>query len=363
MMCQCDEVRGRRFLPHQLSHGKELQSQCRVKVTHGFQPGVCRECRGLAPLTEPVAAIHGRTTKIRRYYWRELFFRIQEILADGAAIDLEGAEVLALEEIKKAHALSPKYDLHEESERDFLSRYPVEVQEEHATVQKGGVIELETDSTCSPEEYVAAQLSKAGYRNIFCESTPFHALFAVFLWPVIQDRTDPLVRYARFGDRPSFELNGRSDYEIVTPLPEDFGTSAYASRRTEAIQNFFSEFQAVSHINLLSVFESRVEGSADLRQYLWAHHEQDLERARKLLEVLPMDAISACLRYLVQDYWRNYLGWPDLLAWRGSEVLFVEVKLSRDKLSEDQRHWIEANCTTLKLPFRMIKIHRKQRAS
>src|SRR5664279_5163831 len=69
MMCQCDEVRARRFLPHQLRVGHELDTRREVEVTYGFQPRICRECRGLMPIAEPRSATHGRTSKLRRYYW------------------------------------------------------------------------------------------------------------------------------------------------------------------------------------------------------------------------------------------------------------------------------------------------------
>jgi hypothetical protein len=65
------------------------------------------------------------------------------------------------------------------------------------------------------------------------------------------------------------------------------------------------------------------------------------------------------LRYLVGDYWNRYLGWPDLLAHKGSEYFFVEVKSSKDRLSENQKSWIQGNWAELKLPFKLVKIHRK----
>lgn len=68
--------------------------------------------------------------------------------------------------------------------------------------------------------------------------------------------------------------------------------------------------------------------------------------------------IKSILRYLVDSYWTNYVGWPDLVAYRGSELLFAEVKSSHDKLSDDQKHWIGQNHGRLKLPFKLIKIHR-----
>jgi hypothetical protein len=68
--------------------------------------------------------------------------------------------------------------------------------------------------------------------------------------------------------------------------------------------------------------------------------------------------INSILRYLVDSYWANYVGWPDLVAYRIGEWFFAEVKSSHDKLSDDQKHWIEQNHARLKLPFKLIKIHR-----
>lgn len=72
MMCACDEAYGRRDLPHQLAMGKRLDTQERVAVTHGFVAGICNTCRGIPEPAAPKAAIHGRTSKILRYYWREI---------------------------------------------------------------------------------------------------------------------------------------------------------------------------------------------------------------------------------------------------------------------------------------------------
>ncbi|MCC6479871.1 MAG: VRR-NUC domain-containing protein [Sphingomonadaceae bacterium] len=40
------------------------------------------------------------------------------------------------------------------------------------------------------------------------------------------------------------------------------------------------------------------------------------------------------------------------------EFVFVEVKSSSDRLSEDQKRWITDNSNCLKLPFRLAKIHK-----
>jgi hypothetical protein len=82
MMCACDRSFGERFLSHQLGEGSELETRKRVPVTLGFQPAVCNACRGLPLVAAPAAEGFGRTSKIRRYYWRELFFAEHERKAD-----------------------------------------------------------------------------------------------------------------------------------------------------------------------------------------------------------------------------------------------------------------------------------------
>src|SRR6202008_4173661 len=102
-----------------------------VPVTIGFWPDVCRECRGLPPEPHPVAEIFGRTTKLRRYYWRELFKRELELFAEWAISngkdilfakgpDAEAARKAAastsVKEITELHQTSPKFTfLQEES--------------------------------------------------------------------------------------------------------------------------------------------------------------------------------------------------------------------------------------------------------
>src|SRR5512147_1335531 len=72
MMCACDREFAERFRPHQLRRARDRYSGLDVPVTLGFQPGICAECRGLPPEPSPKAPLRGHTSKIRRYYWREI---------------------------------------------------------------------------------------------------------------------------------------------------------------------------------------------------------------------------------------------------------------------------------------------------
>jgi len=371
MMCACDEAFGHKFLPHQLREGREFETQERVPVTLGFQPRICSECRGLPADPAPAAAIYGRTSKIKRYYWRELFFAKQWATAEweeghpvttheerrAAASQIE-KRVLA--DIKALHATSPKYVFTERSQAEVIERYGVEVETLSASYTPGGgkgAVLLLDGEPSSPEAFATRYYEALGWSVLPLESVPFHALFGTLMWILIQDGADPKVRMVMFGDRHVYETT-RGHAEIWTFLPSDFGSKAYRQRRAPAISAHLDELPRDTD-ELLWTFDYWRSHSHDFRQYLWAHRDGDMNRARRLIEILPSETILKILRYLVDHYWEHYLGWPDLLLFRDAEILFVEVKSSSDKLSEDQKRWIADNHGHLGLPLRIAKIHRR----
>lgn len=371
MMCACDENFGRGFLAHQLTIGRELATQVDVPVDHGFVTDVCAECRGLPPTPSPLAESFGRTSKIKRYYWRELYFLDTLRGAEwaqahanaspeerGTAIAVIEAEVL--EEIKAHHAAAPKYVFSETSQAEVLKRYDVNVQAIGASYSdqpaKGAVILLGNEIV-SPEAYVSHLYQRQGWSVMQLESMPFHALFGVMMRLLIQDNSDPLVRLVGFGDRHVYETS-REKSPIWTFLPDDFGGKGYAQRRMKQIDSHLEDFPE-DRDGMLWLFDYWRLMSSDLRQYLRAHREGDVDRARQLVEVLAPTQIVTILRYLMADYWEHYLGWPDLLLHRGEEILLVEVKSSSDRLSNAQKGWIAGNHEHLRLPVRLVKVHRK----
>jgi len=370
MMCACDETFGRRFLAHQLREGCELDTQLRVPVTDGFQPAICSECRGLPADPAPAAAIHGRTSKIKRYYWRELFFAEHAARADwddahpdaGEAEKQDAYRAIdhrVAEEIKALHATSPKYVFTELSQAQVIERYAVEIDALSAVYAQAGTkgAQIIVDgAVVSPEAFATRHYQALGWSVLATESIPFHALFGVFMWILIEDPADPLGQMCSFGDRNAFEERRAKD-PIWTTLPQDFGTRGYGGRRAAAIDKHF-ESLVPDPGELLWLFDYWRSHSENLRQYLWAHRPADVDRARQLVEILPSATIISILRYLIAGYWDHYLGWPDLLLHRADELLFVEVKSSSDKLSEDQKRWIADNHETLRLPFRIAKIHK-----
>lgn len=374
MMCACDEVFGHRFLAHQLEYGVELETQVRVRVTLHFQANICSACGGMPLVAAPVAATAGRTSKIKRYYWRELYFAETERMADWKAanpdaspVEIHSAERRiakeVLVEMKALHLTAPKYNTHEPSQSDILERFTVEVDAfhpEYAAAPERGAVVIWEGEIVSPETFTTRQYEALGWSVMPLESAPLHALFGVMMWLLIEDPGDQNTHIVQFGSRTAFEA-GEEAPVITTCLPEDFGTSGYGSRRVKEIDEhfaFLSPDGTPDRDGLLELFDYWRDPSEKLRQYVWAHHVPDVNRARRLIEVLPAETTVAILRYLVDNYWRRYLGWPDLLMWQDVTFMMVEVKSSSDKLSAEQMRWIADNHDLLKVPFRIVKLHR-----
>lgn len=376
MMCLCDKEFAERYLPHQIEWGNELKTRRQVPVTLGFQPNICNTCRNLREEPRPMAEIHGRTSKIARYYWREISFDTIRKFAEWASTQgysdwtkasikhqdvFRSFEREVTAEIRKLHEKSPKYTYRaEESHAEVLSKYKVEVINLDGTYIKtneGRALILDGDDECSPEEYAKRYFIHGGYKVLFTESVPFHVLFGTFMWMLIQHPSDPRNRIVGFGNRHSFD-SGEPEQQIWTMLPEDFGSPGYGERRAKAIEEHLDIISGQKD-NLLWLFDYWTPHSEDLRQYLWAHRSEDVQKARAMISILPSEVVIRILRYLVTDYWRRFVGWPDLLVHNESEFFFAEVKSSSDKLSEDQKNWIRGNDAELKLTFKVVKIHKK----
>ena len=374
MMCSCDENFARKYLPHQISEATELKSKKRMPVTLGFQKKICDKCRGIPEKAYPRAEIYGRGSKIQRYYWREIAFETikrfeewsrKEGYDDWLQAMLEHKDTHkkfereVISEIKKLHENNPKYVYQEESQNEIISKYNVEIirlDGVYVKTPNRKVSILSGKTICSAEEFVEFHLKNLGYNVLVTESAPFHVMFGVFMWLLIQDLADTHNRLASFGDRDAFD-KGVEGKLISTFLPEDFGSSGYYRRRKSAIKAHLDSIPEEEE-ELFWTFDYWIDHSSDFRQYLWAHRPADLETAKKILNILPPTIIKQVLEFLIKDYYSRYLGWPDFLVYREKEYFFAEVKSSKDKLREDQKNWIRENSLHLQLPFKIYKIHK-----
>jgi hypothetical protein len=212
----------------------------------------------------------------------------------------------------------------------------------------------------SAEAYATRQYENLGWSVMPLESAPLHALFGVMMWLLIERPADPKSQRVSFGSRTAFD--GREPgAEIGMTLPSDFGTAGYARRRKDKIDEHFAMLTPDDFPErgaLLDLFDYWRGPSRNLREYLWAHRDLDVDRARRLIEILPPEKTLKILGYLLGAYWGRYVGWPDLLLSRGDDIMLVEVKSSGDRLSAEQMNWIADNYDILKLPFRVAKLHR-----
>ena len=360
MMCECDRFIGETFLPHQLSEGSELNTQKRFPVTIGFQKNVCDSCRGNQIIASPRAEIYGQTSKIRRYYWREIYFETCKryyIETGDSGIPhkfrerFEQIEAEVVQYFKSLHQTSPKYKYTEVSDAEIIKNYNVDVIKIRATyvrVDEKKVRIRSGDSLKTVEEFAIKYFSDLGGQVTICESRPFHVLFGTFMWLLIQDHHDTQNRVVGIGKRS--QEKGRKEI-IWMLLPDDFGTSGYYDRRIKAITKHLDSLQDIHWL-----FDYWLEPSADLREYLWAHADSDVATAKELLDKFSLEELKRILRVLVKNYWQNYCGWPDLLVTMGAKKFFVEVKSANDKLSEDQKHWIALNHSEMNFNFQIFKV-------
>lgn len=365
MMCSCDREFGEKHLPHQLRQGCVLETQERVDVTHGFFDNVCPECRGERPVAAPKAPIHRRTSKIKRYYWREIHFgtvcRLEEAghaqpsSLMGSAL-WESAEAAVIEDLKRLHERDPKYEYTDSPPSEIIAENQVRVVEVSVPHVRGSgrkvLVESEGEHLTA-EQFAVQYYKQDGFSALECESVPFHVLFGVYTWSLIQDTKDPLLRVASFGERDS-ALRDETPIMIETVLPSDFGTPGYYSRREDEINRHLGQLKCMADF-----FDEWLDDSWELRQYLWAHNQRDIDKARQLVILLGDERLRAVLRYLLMNYWQNYCGWPDLFLYQGESRRFVEVKSSKDKLSQDQMNWIRGNAAHMEFEFEVLKLIRQ----
>lgn len=369
MMCSCDQVHGERFLPHQLNMGSWEGSKERVPVTIGFQEKICPVCRGLKAVPAPKAPMPGATTKILRYYWREIFFETRRRFYDAHPnldpLDHNAPELnfpeerrviekQVISEIKEQHKINPKYEYSERTQQEVIETTNTEViliNAEHLSTGGKKVGICSGNEILTVEEFAADYFNKQGLNTIEVESAPFHVLFGVFMYLVIEDPNDRKGRVVQFGSRNDFDTGTRQEGMITSILPEDFGSARYYERQKEVIDPHISELDDLDWL-----FDYWLEYSSNLRQYLWAHREKDISKAKKVMSVLGLANIKKSLNYLVMNYWKNFCGWPDLLVFDDKSFFFVEVKSKNDKLSEDQKNWFLGNMKHMGFKAKIFKV-------
>src|SRR5699024_7248392 len=124
------------------------------------------------------------------------------------------------------------------SQSEVISQTNTEVilvNAQHVKTEERKVGIRDDNEIVTVEEFASRYFKRLGYKVMHVESMPFHVLFGVFMFLVIQDIGDDKGRLVQFGSRNDFD-NGRSDEgPISTILPEDFGGKSYYERQKELI--------------------------------------------------------------------------------------------------------------------------------
>lgn len=83
----------------------------------------------------------------------------------------------------------------------------------------------------------------------------------------------------------------------------------------------------------------------------------DLACSEKTLmqSVLDLARLNGWLCYHVHDSRRSAPGFPDILAIRGAELLAIECKSQRGKLTSDQERWLRAFAGVERVASLMVK--------
>jgi VRR-NUC domain len=395
MTCACVYDLAVHVLPHQTGWSVDPDTEERVAVTEQFANQICFDCRGVAPPAYPKAPHRGSASVVHRYYWHELWTRTSQAFLAWCRdrglplLDQDGRPLLSsyerqhpdefaringavLAEVRTEHEARPRYDVSRPSDADILAASGVDVVDlpacylEPAIDRKVLVMpvgNVDPAVAVSVEDYVAAEERIKGREVMFLESRPVQCLFGALMWLWVQDPADERGRLSFFGGRDG--IGADENGMIACILPGDFGIPGHAVRRAEALEAHLG-FLPDDTAELLWAYDYWLDPSRPLRQYLWAYTPEDEDRARVMIDVLGAPQIKLLLRFLAEDYWRRYCGWPDLLTWRptptgAEDPALIEVKSSGDRLSEDQRTWIGDNAATLRLPFRLVKVHRTER--
>jgi hypothetical protein len=374
MICSCDKAYASKYSPNSIHEGVWLKTQERIQVTLGFQNKICPECRGEEAIAAPINPLPGANSKIKRYYWREIYMETTKRFYDkynhldptvfnefDMPEERKVIENQVVKSIKALHAKSPKYTYDELSQSEVISKTNTEVIleiKEYSETSNRKVGIKHKDKTLTVEEFASEYFKDLGYQVLFVESRPFHVLFGIFMCLIIHDSNDTKNEFVQFGSRSDYENGEETVGQIMTLIPSDFGTSGYFLRRKNEIRSHLEEIllNAKEPEDLNFYFDLWIGHSYELRQYLWAHREKDIETARKVMHVIKAEGLIRVLKYLSLDYWKNFCGWPDLLVFNSRDFFFVEVKSSKDKLSEDQKNWFIGNDAHMKFKAKIFKI-------
>ena len=287
----------------------------------------------------PARLFMDKKGKVERYYWREIFKTYCEYVLNWLQQNSDQVKDIiefqsrfrgiATELKKKAkkhwQALdkqSPKYDLKERTEAEFLSQVPVpliRIEAKYRQIEKNdqkiGKWINQSGQLASVEEIGSEWYRSKGYNILACERKFISTWVGTFLSLPIQDPSDLRVRSTFRNSTKGWTSHNQNSLLISILLPEDFGSPEYYKRREVAIKAGIRRMRTAG--NLRTLFDELLDDSESLRDYLWVNDDKTVEVARIALNILPKETVVTSVEWAIQDFWHRQPGWPDLICLQG----------------------------------------------
>ncbi|KAI9351158.1 hypothetical protein DFJ73DRAFT_379247 [Zopfochytrium polystomum] len=173
------------------------------------------------------------------------------------------------------------------------------------------------------EQFALAWWSRDGWKGFHSENSIVTTLFGLLFWDIIFDDTQPGVFSNPFQDAPL-----------------DLATEYFYEARKDAIQARLADIEKGKAEELISAVDDRERPTATrCRGVNWNAFSK--EEILEIASGFGSTALSKISSAFCRNYWATSSGVPDLCIYKGGKVKLVEVKGEGDRLSQQQRHWLE----------------------
>ena len=183
-------------------------------------------------------------------------------------------------------------------------------------------LELEKDDNLSVEKQVVAALSDEHNRYYYVENSLLNTLFGLLFWDAI---------YA--------PVSG-AFFNPFQSHPADLYRRGFADKRTEFINDAFSEIERGSYRNTIVQRAIQKRGVTNSLIRWSIVSDELLETA---LQLIPAEHLSVIFKRLLSDIRTHRSGFPDLIRFdlEQNEYELIEVKGPGDRLQDNQRLWLD----------------------
>jgi hypothetical protein len=179
-------------------------------------------------------------------------------------------------------------------------------------------------------------LERAGWQVFYAENTLLNALLGLAFWEAI------------FAPIEGAFINAYQH------RPLDLYHSEFTFKRKELITSAFEELNAGNTKVLLEKYDTKCGISNPLVH--WSSVSKDL--VEKALMTIPTSMLVELFKVQLSDIKLYRNGMPDLIAFKGEQFEWIEVKGPGDKLQDNQWRWI-TEFNRLKVPFSVCYVTAK----